>query len=99
MLSVVMFSLHALAGQAAAPSVNPVPEAAEFALRPNWSPRSGPGLKLWIERPPAAFRLQGPAVDCTLKVVVARPDVDPDFIRPSAPGVDSEMIRESRCSR
>jgi hypothetical protein len=111
----VLFGLNLLAGQAAAPSANPTPKgqdwsdpgllqssqqrpAVEVALRPLRS--QGPERGTWRGwLVPAGRRLEGPTVECSLRIVSAHPDVDPDLIRPADPGVDSEMIRPSRCSR
>lgn len=113
MVSGVLFGLNLLAGQAAAPSVNPTPKGQDLWDRGLLqSSQQRPAAEVVLHRSqepergtwrgwlkPAGRRPEGPTVECSLRIVSARPDVDPDLIRPADPGVDSEIIRPSRCSR
>jgi hypothetical protein len=98
MLGVAIFGFNALAAQAAAPSVDPF-VTARATVSPSAPYRSIPawrGLRLTL--PPAGAG-GDPGVECTLRIVHARPEVDANIVHPIAHEVDSDMVRESGCSR
>lgn len=68
--------------------------------RLSWPPPSqGLGALVPREPPPASNpTAPAPPVHCTIRILEADPEVDPDMARSNGPDVDPRMVVKSRCA-